>query len=325
LAVHAQLFSRRKGELPEFHLAVVALDQERARFFFVAVERAAGDARDGLTFDNGFAIENDVNDAANEGDFEGLPFAGFFGGVNAWSEVAINAADEVAFGFEAEIIFDLHFVTAAQVNAAVGVFRVAEFGAQFEIGEFAFGEEIVAGVSVGEKTVANLPAVFGICAAGFPASEVVAVEEFDRLTPFRCVIAHEGGRAVAFPRDGVAGVVRNRAAQGVAFQCAFDNDVVGAVFPLGRDHEMEVAGGLVKFNVGDGSSAAELADVGTHERVTAGQFDLDPRGVCVVAIVDRQIPAAEERLAIESVAVSSVNWRRDNNKERERRRNTIRK
>src|SRR5262245_45964711 len=110
----------------ELHPAVVALEQDGARLFLVAVQGAAGDSGDGLPLDDWFAVENDGNLASNQGDVHGLPLVCRFRAIQARGEEAIDAANAVAVGFLPKIVLDLHFVSATQVNAAVAAFGIAK-------------------------------------------------------------------------------------------------------------------------------------------------------------------------------------------------------
>src|SRR5262249_17346346 len=67
-------------------------------------------------------------------DVHGLPFTRFLRGVDGRRQEAVNAADLVAVRLVAVIVLDLHFVAAAQVDAAIASFRIAKFGMELGIG-----------------------------------------------------------------------------------------------------------------------------------------------------------------------------------------------
>ena len=63
-----QLLRRGDFDLAVEDLCVIALEHNRPRRGFVAVERVTGDARDGFVINDGLAVEPDGDFAANQGD-----------------------------------------------------------------------------------------------------------------------------------------------------------------------------------------------------------------------------------------------------------------
>src|SRR6266487_2496063 len=162
---------------------MITLQEKRAGSAFVAVQGASGDPGNCLPIDDPFAVENDGDDTTHERDVHDLPFARLLGGIEARGQEPVDAADLVAVRLIAIVVFNLDFISAAKINAAVAAFGITEFGVDLEIGEFLLGDKIIARSCVDQKTVSNHPTVLGLSGAGLPAGEVFAVEKLDRLRP----------------------------------------------------------------------------------------------------------------------------------------------
>jgi hypothetical protein len=155
---------------------VVPLDHERTGFTFVAVERSPRDAGNHLAVDRLFTIEDDGNPPADKRDLHRLPFTRRLRGIGDGVDESINTADAVAVGLLAGAVLDLHFITAAEVEAAVAAFRESELGEELEVIERLFGDEVGARVDVRQQSVLNLPAVLCADVSRLPTGEVVAVK-----------------------------------------------------------------------------------------------------------------------------------------------------
>src|SRR5262245_8138933 len=107
---------------------MVALEHDRTGGPFIAVERAAGDARNRLPVDDALAVEHDRHDATNERYVHLLPFAGFFCGIDRGRKEAVDAADIMRIRLQAVIVLNLNLVSPTQVDAAVASFGIAELG-----------------------------------------------------------------------------------------------------------------------------------------------------------------------------------------------------
>src|SRR5271163_2630349 len=113
---------RRNRDVAELQAAsVVALDIERTGLAFVGVERSARNALDFLMIHGEHAVVNDGHRATDEGDIECLPLAWCAG--NVFGCYATVDGTDTAFGRIAGegLVFELNFVAAAQVKAAIGV------------------------------------------------------------------------------------------------------------------------------------------------------------------------------------------------------------
>src|SRR5262245_40352734 len=171
---------------------MVALEHDRPRLLFGAVERAAGDPRYLFFVDHCLAVERDGQSASDQGDLVLLPLPGLLRGVHLRSEETVKPAHAVALRLLAVIVFDLRLVAAAQVNAAVtGPSAVGlrvgefEFEAELEVPELLFSDDVNAALAVGHRAVFDAPASFAFFGAKLPSSQVFAVEELDRGAPFR--------------------------------------------------------------------------------------------------------------------------------------------
>ena len=113
--------SRRHDDIAELDATVFAsLQVDRAGQRFVAVERAAGDARNLLIVDERRAVEHDRHAAADERDVIGSPRSGLAGHGRRRREETVDASHAAARAHPAPVVFHLHFVAAPQVDAAVG-------------------------------------------------------------------------------------------------------------------------------------------------------------------------------------------------------------
>src|SRR4029077_19270373 len=108
--------------LAKHHAAFfAALEVDGAGQFFVTIESAAGDAGDFLVVDDGLAVQDYRDHPADEGDVVRLPFAGLARRLRRRSEKTVDSAHALTRGIAGGIGFDLDFVTAAQIHAAIGI------------------------------------------------------------------------------------------------------------------------------------------------------------------------------------------------------------
>lgn len=155
---------------------MIPLHQNGAGCAFVTIQGTTGDAGDILTFDDFLAVQLDGYQAADQRDFQALPFARFLCGVQIGSQEAVYAADAMAVDFHPVIVFDLNFMTASQIDAAVTSLRIAKFRFQFEIGEFLFGHDVVTGCFVDQQSIPDHPTVGDVGMAWNPTVEIFAIE-----------------------------------------------------------------------------------------------------------------------------------------------------
>src|SRR5215510_15550117 len=123
------LFRGSQNDISEPHLAVIALEHERPRRLFGAVERASGDPRYLFLVNHCLAVERDGPLASDQSDLVLLPLAGLLRRVHLRSEESVQPAHAVTLRLLAVIVLDLRFIAAAQVNAAVALFDDLEFEA----------------------------------------------------------------------------------------------------------------------------------------------------------------------------------------------------
>ena len=120
---------------------LAALQINRAGLAFVAVERAAGDARNLLVVDDGLAVQDHGDAPADESDVERLPHIRRTRLFRRGSEEPVHAAGVVAGRLALRLGFDLHFVASAQIDAAVGILAAIELHVQLEILELRVVDE----------------------------------------------------------------------------------------------------------------------------------------------------------------------------------------
>src|SRR5207249_1161364 len=140
------------------------------------------------------------------------------------------------------------------------------------------------------------PPVFGIGLARFPAGQVLAVEQFDRLPPGECVVPGQRRGPTCLPLCAVAIVVGRFAAEYVPFQPPLEDHVLSSPFPLRRHDEAKAS--LVKLHARNGTRAAKPPDVGTDERPASRQPHLKPRRVLPLVATYDDVPAADDRRLI---------------------------
>ena len=104
--------------------------------FFVAVQGATRDARDFLVVDDRLAVLNDSDPSSDQRDIKALPFSRLAGQFRRSSQETVYAAHMVTRWFLDGVGFDLDFVSAAQIDATVGISGAVEFDMQFKIFEF---------------------------------------------------------------------------------------------------------------------------------------------------------------------------------------------
>src|SRR5690606_19889420 len=112
-------------------------------------------------------------------------------------------------------IHSLYFMSAAEVNATVTAFGIAELDVQFKILKLLFGNQIDSGPRVDQYTVFYLPLVFS---GDFPSLQVLSVEQFDRFAPGRFGATFHVWGFYALPTVCLSGRRGNRAFNGAACQ-----------------------------------------------------------------------------------------------------------
>ena len=113
-----------------------ALKIGRPRKTFMAIEGAAGDAGDFLVVDDGRTIQDDCDSAADQSNVVRLPLVRGAGGLRRRSEKTVNTAQAPLGRIGDGVGFELDFIAAAQIDAAVALVRAVVFDMQLEILEF---------------------------------------------------------------------------------------------------------------------------------------------------------------------------------------------
>src|ERR1700726_2281020 len=80
--------------------------------------------------------------------------------------------------------FDLNFVSAAQVDATVGISGAVEFDMQFKIFEFGIVDQFRTVSRTYQVTAIDLPHG-SICSVHPPSTHIFSVEQLNRLPPLR--------------------------------------------------------------------------------------------------------------------------------------------
>ena len=132
----------REHNVPISNPAVIALQVNGPRRFFVAIDGASRDAMDFLICYHRLSVLNDRDVASYKFDIERLPGAGSSRLLGHGSQEAINCSHVMTGRLFDRIIFHLHLVTPAKIDAAVRVRRAIDFDVQFEVAEFFVGDDV---------------------------------------------------------------------------------------------------------------------------------------------------------------------------------------
>src|SRR6266540_1635240 len=292
------LFRGSQNDIPEPHLAVIALEHDRPRRLFGAVERASGDPRYLFFVNHCLVVERDGQLTSDQSDLVLLPLTGLFRRVHLRSKEPVQPAHAVTLRLLAVSVFDLRFIAAAQVNAAVaGQYAVDlrvgefEFEAELEVPELLFGDDVDTALAVGHRAVFDAPASFALFRTQLPSRQVFAVEELDRGAPFRIGFGFERGRSDAglFQRRAVFAI--GRAFELPADQCALEDQVDFHVLVLRGQAEFEFS--VIEFDLLDRAGAAEASDEATLQ-FAFGVRDFQPRSVRRIRAMNRQIPSPDD-------------------------------
>src|ERR1035437_2075146 len=186
------LFRYRNRNIPiADHAMVIALQKERSRLAFIAIQRSTRGTRDFHVVVDLDAVAGHSRVPTHEGNVEGGPFPELVAEISARGIVTVHRAhlmrrQGAAFGPHLDLI------PAAQIDSAVAVLRAVDFDVQLEILPFLGGLDVGrAGptltlhhrVIVDQFSVARHPLAVLYVADGFPAGEVLPVEDGDRGGP----------------------------------------------------------------------------------------------------------------------------------------------
>ncbi len=164
----------------------------------MAVQGAARDARGFLVIDDGLAVLNDGDPSPGQRDIEALPFSWLAGQLRRSRQETIHAAHVVAGRFFDGVGLDLNFVSAAQVDAAVGGRATVKFDMQLEIFELGIVDQFRTVPGTDQVAVFNLPHR-RTSSGHLPPRQVFAIKQGHRLAPFRRAFWLECGRFHAGP------------------------------------------------------------------------------------------------------------------------------
>src|SRR5262249_55972443 len=103
---------------------------------------------------------------------------------------------------------------------------------QLEVVELPLGQQIVAWRCIDEQTLADGPAILDRAELRFPAGEVLAVKQLQRLVPAGRPLSFQRGSAAGGPGQALAHVVGRLSLERVAVELAIEGEVVFAMFPL---------------------------------------------------------------------------------------------
>src|SRR5580765_4803682 len=126
---------RREDDISISDASMIPLKIDRPGKFFVAVESAAGDSRYFLFGDNSLAVLDNCHISADERNIERLPLVWPSRLRRIRRKKTIDCPHPMTWGFIKGIVFHLHFVATAEINAAVGIARAVHLHMQFEIRE----------------------------------------------------------------------------------------------------------------------------------------------------------------------------------------------
>src|SRR5580704_11193412 len=119
---------RCKRDVPESDVSgLTTLQIDRSAKPFAAVQSATCDARNLLFVNNGLTVLHNGDHASNQHDVVGLPFSWSAPLLRRGSQEAIDASSTHRRPFGLGIVFNLKFVPAAQVDAAIRSWRAIEF------------------------------------------------------------------------------------------------------------------------------------------------------------------------------------------------------
>src|SRR5262245_51005750 len=157
-----------KGDVPR--LAPLQIDWTRPRL--VAVERATGNAGNLLTIDDGLPVQNNGHGAADQRDVIRLPLPCNARRGGRRRKEPIHRAETLARAFGLSVVLDLHFVSAPQVNTAVGIRCAVELDVQPEVIERRVADEIRATPGAHEHAILHSPRRARMWIADVPTRKV---------------------------------------------------------------------------------------------------------------------------------------------------------
>src|SRR5277367_1681955 len=152
-------FTRRSDDdAAEHHAAFfAALEVDGAGERFVTVESAASNSGNFSVVDDGRTIQYDRNCAADQSNVVRLPLVGGAGGLRGRSEETVNTAQAPLGRISDGIGFELDFIAAAQIDAAVRFRAAIELDVQLEIFKFRVVDQFGAVSGSDEQAIFYFP------------------------------------------------------------------------------------------------------------------------------------------------------------------------
>src|SRR5204863_6903625 len=295
---HASTFglcvSPRRGQydVTVLHRPVIALQHDRPRLPFIAVERPARDPGNGGATNHLMSVEHDGDDPPDQRDVVGLPLAGALRGILVGNQKPVDRAEAAGRRLAPGRILDLRLIAPAQIHAAVAARRIAKLEVQLEVAVGPVRHEIAAALRIGQHGGHGIPLVR--TAYGMPAGEVRPIEELDRPSPLHRAAPLERRGAVRAPGELLAIRSNHRAGQCIAGKRAGELKGAVALLPLRRHGKPQ--GVVRKIEPRNGPHAPHRADELAHQHAVARPLDLEPgRGTTARVRDNREIPAPSDR------------------------------
>ena len=128
------------------------------------------------------SVQSSGNFHSDESNIERLPFASRLAVVRGRHDAGVECAGAVQTRRATEIVGDLHFIAAAQPNAAVAALSDVVFDVQFEVPILVLGDQIVGVAGAFEYAIFNGPTSGCGGFQASPARKILSIEERDRFT-----------------------------------------------------------------------------------------------------------------------------------------------
>jgi hypothetical protein len=125
---------RRDHDFSKSYVSVfTTLQVDRPGHSFTAIKSAARDAGNFLMINNGLAILNQSYRSSYQSDIERLPLSGFAWQFGGRSNKSVDCASVMIGRFLIRIGFDLHFISASEIDTAVGLFSAVKLDVKLEV------------------------------------------------------------------------------------------------------------------------------------------------------------------------------------------------
>src|SRR5437660_6245315 len=183
-------------------IVLAALKIDRPRQFFVAVERPARNAGHFLVINHSLSVLDDGDGASHQRDVEALPFSRLARQLWRGSDETVDAPGMVTGRLLNRIIFNLHFVTAPQINATIGLGAAVELDVQLEILELLLVDDLRTVSWADQRPVFHLPTRRRIRVAHLPPGRFFSLEQRNRFSPLSLAFSWQTSRPSGGPGPG---------------------------------------------------------------------------------------------------------------------------